>query len=61
MTKKPIIELDPVQQPLSREMTVYLSERDYQRFKVLADERGERGVAPLVRQLALKALDALEG
>lgn len=42
-------------------MTVYVSERDYQRFKVLAEERGEKGVSPLVRQLVLKALDAIEG
>ena len=61
MTRKSVIELEPVPQLLSRELTVNVTERDYQRFKLLAEERGEKGVSPVVRKLAVAALDALEG
>jgi len=45
---------------MTKTMTVYVTEQDFNRFETLARMRGEKGVSPLVRKLALAALDAIE-
>ena len=60
MPRKPKINLPAVEAPMTKTMTVYVTERDFNRFETLARMRGEKGVSPLVRKLALAALDAFE-
>jgi len=57
MTRKPTIHLEPAPELMTKELTVYFTQSDFDRLKALAAERGEKGVSTVVRKIALAALD----
>ena len=59
MTKSSAFQLPPAEKPLAKVVWARFSKEDYEKLKVLSRQRGEKGIATLVRRLTLAALEEL--